>query len=122
MHASLLPPTVDFADSYIHVYDSLDSEGEEDADEPVQPSARLTILWMPPLPPVGTLAGTERGLTVTLLPRQCRSQTAHGRGHGGVLCIVLLVQQMHMGKPSDAHGENFPHFPTRLHCLLLPAP
>ena len=27
---------------------------------------------------------------------------------------MLVVQQMHMGKPSDAHGGKFP----RRHCLL----
>ena len=35
----------------------------------------------------------------------------------GVFCIVLLVQQMHMGEPSDAHGKYVPHFPMRLHCM-----
>ena len=48
---------------------------------------------------------------------QCRSQTAHGGGHGGGFCIVLVVQQMQMGKPSDARGEISP-FPRE---LALPA-
>ena len=40
--------------------------------------------------------------------RQCRSQTAPGGGHGGGFCMVLVVQQMHMGKPGDAHVECSP--------------
>ena len=30
---------------------------------------------------------------------------------GGGSSIALVVQQMQMGKPSDAHGETIPHFP-----------
>ena len=44
--------------------------------------------------------------------------SAWGRPWGRVLHSAIVVQQMHMGKPSDARGENFPHFPMRLHCLL----
>ena len=35
-----------------------------------------------------------------------------GEATGEVFGIALAVQQVHMGKPSDAHGENVPHFPT----------
>ena len=47
--------------------------------------------------------------------RPCSLNPAPGGSHGeGV--GEDLVSQMHVGKPSEGHGETFPHFPMRLHC------
>ena len=43
-----------------------------------------------------------------------------GEATGEVFGIALAVQQVHMGKPSDAHGETFPISPHR--AALMPVP